>query len=320
MKYPENVSYHFYHELPSLMTLQGKWKVALSDISFENKIRTIVDEKIRVITSPTPMMDYVLLETLSPTQRQGKYITISFTNEHTVLHNNKTEKILQDGYSYPLRVTFLPLPGIEWKQEEIRIDRGDELHNLPGALTNFQYAIWGSRVTPSSNTFKDFAIPPAQYTTEEELVSAVNQVLEGEDIQFSLTKDKKYQLSKLPERKRVELRNGMEHVLGYRTTVLDQEGMNAETSPNLQREGFGFYVSCDLVENMMVGGKSIPLLRMVPLLQTKENITHHIFDTPYHHPVKKTAFQSIALNYMVIGTLLHVLLFSSFCSFYVNQR
>ena len=46
----------------------------------------------------------------------------------------------------------------------------------------------------------------------------------------------------------------------------------------------------------MVGCKSIPLLRMVPLLQTKEKITHHTFDTPYHHPVKKTAFQSIEVG------------------------
>ena len=57
--YPDNTANHFYNPLAHSIQLPGKWHVALQEITYENSINTIVDEKIRLITSPPPVEEYL---------------------------------------------------------------------------------------------------------------------------------------------------------------------------------------------------------------------------------------------------------------------
>ena len=86
------------------------------------------------------------------------------------------------------------------------------------------------------------------------------------------------QLLELPERTFW----GPKHVEGTDMMGLDEEFSSV-------------YVYCDLVEHRPVGDVMVPLLRIVPILNRKNDIVHRIYEKPHYISLSRSQFNTVEI-------------------------
>jgi len=117
--YPDNTANHFYNPLAHSIQLPGKWTVALQEITYENSINTVVDEKIRIITSPPPVEEYFQMEEYKIRKKKDRYLDIVKSSQDKVNQiYHRREIIKKAGWGYPLKIERVPLKEGEKEKEK----------------------------------------------------------------------------------------------------------------------------------------------------------------------------------------------------------
>jgi hypothetical protein len=296
--YPDNTSYHFYSPLPNPLQLTGKWRVSLQEITYQNSIQTIVDEKIRVYTRPPAITRLEKMEDINDINKKGKFFDlIKILDDEKYQLEIKRAAVKSGGYEYPLK--YVRVEGTDVKRKELEITKDESGLIVEALEPGYKYELWGIKTRYPADKIELITLKPGYYSTEEKLCSELNQLLHGRaSFEMENVDAEKYFLLKtLADNTRLELMNGLHYILGYGKTLLDREVFRAMKTSDLARGSFVMFIYCNIVDTSMVGNVEAPLLRTVHIQKTERGSTvNHLFNPGFHIRVNKTYINEIEVD------------------------
>ena len=85
----------------------------------------------------------------------------------------------------------------------------------------------------------------------------------------------------------------LQRILGFTSARFEGRGHYAsDFIMDLNEDFKSVYIYCDLVSARPVGDTMAPLLRIVPMLNRKKEVVHHIYEKPHYIPMSRFQFNS----------------------------
>ena len=125
------------------------------------------------------------------------------------------------------------------------------------------------------------------YSSPESLCKELNRTLQEQQVSFSI--DEVFTVQTLPNNFKLVMKNGMNYVMGYKSTELKRVGDTAEFRADLKRGTTGMMIYCSLCQFSLVGDSHVPLLRIAHLPNNLEHgaVVNQICNPPIYIPVSR---------------------------------
>ena len=169
------------------------------------------------------------------------------------------------------------------------------------------------------------SIPVGRYTSVEELIQALNDSLNStipNGLQIialrydKLTRKVTYDMDSAnhtnyvdyPNVKAISISSGIANILGFRCKNCSKENFIISSCPftgesvtDLNKGIHSLYVYSDIIEPCPVGDARVPLLRVVPLTQTSENLSSTMqctrsFSRIHYHPLRHKNIATVEID------------------------
>jgi len=172
--------------------------------------------------------------------------------------------------------------------------------STPQSFINLKCDVYKFQMKNTRNQSIELMVPGALYRTRETLLLKLNRMTRDYDVSFRLPGQ--------GNNRKVTVVVGNTHtfrpnrqlssLLGFGRQERDYpqgqyEAANAMTLPR-QLKIHNLYVYCDILENVIVGDYTAPLLRIVEVgVDSKKALTHTIINSPLFVPIQKKSFDTI---------------------------
>jgi len=163
--------------------------------------------------------------------------------------------------------------------------------------------IFQIRDTASETTTETLKLPASTHINISTIIADVNSLIKaryGISLRSHMVNNRRWVRFELNNaRYSIRLNGPLSELLGYRAGRVFVRGRNAADNPP-KLPGIdllhNLYVYCDIVENVIVGDSSTPLLRIVEVTrdETRTRI-HTVINTPLFVPIRKKSFDTIAI-------------------------
>ena len=150
--------------------------------------------------------------------------------------------------------------------------------------------------------FNAHKIPIGHYSTVQELIGAIQSVIDGVDSNRNVL----LSYDGIMNRVRIMVKNGgaismkddLATMLGYESPLTSPitTSFSAPYAPNLQLGMHSLYVYCSLVQDQMVGDVQVPLLRIIPVEGQHGEFITKSYQSPQYLPLSRKSFDSIEID------------------------
>jgi hypothetical protein len=299
--FPHNAPNHFYTPLRQPIHLDGpsQWKVCLSELTYQNSIRTIINESIEIWKiNPGELeliecMDYdeyssqYLINTLKDDDKSHTY----FLDENAIKNKGYN---LEEGIVIRVERYNVIVKEYTFKEENASFTFDVTPHR------NEKLKIFGKRKT---KLMKTITLTPGYYHTEEKLCEEINRLL-GKTIPgitFRITgngEGKRFELETLQDQYYLLLKNDLHFILGFKEEKLVTPSPQVATfKADLVRGSFAMFIYCDICEPMMVGDMHAPLLRTSHIHDSQHgSVVNQVFNPPLYVNVCKPNISVIEVD------------------------
>jgi hypothetical protein len=291
--FPDNEPNHFFTPLhqPLYFDKPG-WKVALKEMTFESNIQTIVDESMEVWSHYPDFEEIDIISLPAEYSSESKKIFTTYPAEENMYRIGFNAALLSD---YREVYLISEVEGTEPRRTLVKARQGTISYS-----GRFKHIVWKLEGKRNEEMLSSIAPKPKYFVTPEKLVAALNSLLTAEsNIKFEVVieeEEKRVQLMSLPANKKLIMKQGMQFVLGYRQSELTKL-KKADFKVDLSRGAFSMFVYCDMVEPIMVGDASVPLLRTTHLHAKEYGATvNQVFNPPMYMKICKSQVNMIEID------------------------
>lgn len=164
-------------------------------------------------------------------------------------------------------------------------------------------AIFTFEENPIDGT-KKVAVPEGLYPNAQSLINKINYLIKHEvkdhkhpKIKLIYSQVTKKVTVKFSTKKNKFLLNPfLGNLLGLEEYHLKgPANYDATKIVDLHRNFSSMYIYCDLVSHRPVGDSMVPLLRVVPVIETHKDLVHVIYDKPHYFPIGKRQFDTVEI-------------------------
>lgn len=322
-----NEANHFYNELPQTLDFEGKWTVALKEITYSTNVPTIIDEHIIIKKKNTEKKELIKFPIHRFYFKKGTSIEGAFGLDENDMfsfnyetHMSNDDRIDPTRFQYYASIKEWPFHSlVDMNKIKVEITGGDrsymlkfscvgkplpEKHTLGAGLEKTRIIAQKTmrlnlvlHAFPQSIFHKKY-ITPGYYQTIEELITQMNKDLLGESVIISLGDDKKCQFAiNNTQIDDIELMEGVDILLGFREQKITAKTSKGDYLPNLTRGLFAFFVYCSICQPTVVGDVNVPLLRTIHMSNKKYGITvNHIVQQPLNIPLNTQTVKNIEIE------------------------
>ena len=184
----------------------------------------------------------------------------------------------------------------DWELALTEIHYPHSWNNVRGNFQNRFYL----RNQESFGIWEALIIPPGHYSSIEDILSKMNELIDNEK---SFSDDVKFSYDTLTRKVTVHLQNDTElyfgdigYVLGFSPEEVISKSSTAEREVDLEHGFHDLYVYCDIIQPQYVGDTLVPLLRIVPVEGEDRQRISKSFLRPQYIPVSRKQFESIEVN------------------------
>jgi len=177
--------------------------------------------------------------------------------------------------------------------------------SVPIALVNIAANTYMLEIrdTAADTTAERQTLPPSTHVGISTIIQEVNKLIKpryGISLRPQMVNNRRWVRFELSSaRYSLRLNGPLSQLLGFSAGRVFIRGRNtAEKPPKLPGidQIRNLYVYCDIVENIIVGDSSTPLLRIVEVTRDESRTRiHTIINTPLFVPVQKKSFDTIAI-------------------------
>ena len=300
-----NEANHFYNELPQTLDFEGKWSVALKEITYSTNVPTVIDDYIVISKNNEREKKYAsenaycLVEVLYLRKGDilsGKSIFHSSLDVSHLIHThymNYTYFAVVEGWPYPKICDLSHIPVIvkDGKTFLKKVSVNKEFV-MPAA---FKATIIIKQYPSYYNTYLSFT--PGYYPTIEDLLKNMQKQLSDEGVGITLEDTKCRITLNNAEVVGIELKNGADILLGFRDQKITARTSLGEYLPNLTRGLFAIFVYCSICQPTVVGDVNVPLLRTIHMSNKKYGSTvNHIVQQPLNIPLNTQTVKNIEIE------------------------
>jgi len=177
--------------------------------------------------------------------------------------------------------------------------------SVPIALVNIAANTYKFEIrdTASNTTTERQTMPPSTHVNISTIIMEVNKLIKprfGISLKPQMVNHRRWVRFELASaRYSLRLNGPLSQLLGFSAGRVFVRGRNtAEKPPKLPGidQIHNLYVYCDIVENVIVGDSSTPLLRIVEVTRDESRTRiHTMINTPLFVPIQKKSFDTIAI-------------------------
>ena len=172
-------------------------------------------------------------------------------------------------------------------------------HSWNNVRGNFQNRFY-LRNQESSGPWEALIIPPGHYSSIEDILSKINELVDNEK---SFSDHVKISYDTLTKKVTVHLQNEAKlyfgdtgYVLGFSPEEVISKSSTAEREVDLEHGFHDLYVYCDIIQPQYVGDTLVPLLRIIPVEGEDGQRISKSCVRPQYLPVSRKQFESIEVN------------------------
>lgn len=148
----------------------------------------------------------------------------------------------------------------------------------------------------NDNSYRELRMTPGYYTTEDEVIAALNKVVKSYNILVEKSTSMEVIVLNIPKHLSLHFTEPLSSMLGLGHGELFCNNLRlGEFSINLTRGIDSIYVYTDIVQTKLVGNADVPLLSVVPLSGSFGEMYFKEYVTPVYTPISKTTFSTIEI-------------------------
>lgn len=314
-----NEANHFLNKLPRTLTFNNTTTVALREITFETSFPTFdgeyayvciphereirhknrVEHYSEMTGKNGSLLDFTCFTFHPSTGEVEFFFRIPLTNEDSFTNIFTKWEILTifDGHH------IIDLNGLQGKVSDdgkfVTFRQMSAAGIIPEIVLKYPNGArfeFATKVS-ATHTVVRFDFPKVKIETGIQLVKYLNKCL-TDNVEFEFDElQHRLKVKKLIRGTEIHLKNGLEHILGFKETTLKVMDEMAYYRINLNRGIFALFVYIDIVQYSIVGQSMSRLLRIVHLPDTTFGKVHcHSPSTPIYLPLAKTSFDTVEVK------------------------